>query len=229
MQTARAVGRFAASRKYDVITAMGVYALAGDPRRQSLTLRFVTLLTARYNWQKNELSMGRVEMARLWSVTERTVKRELARLKAMGWLTVKRTGARGRVTVYAADIEQILIDTREVWPIIGPDFVERMTPETPVAPEESKVVAFPNPAAPQAPEDDLWSGVSDILRNRHAHLYAAWFRLLAPLEREGGAVTLTAPSKFVADYVSAQLLPHLLAAYARCDGSVRQIRIEVAG
>jgi len=229
MQTARAVGRQAASRKYDIVTALGVYALSGDGHRQTLVLRFLTLITARYNWAKDELSMGRAEMARLWSVTERTVKRELARLRTLGWMQVKRPGARGRVTVYALDVGQILLDTAEVWPVIGSDFVARMEEgrggET--APDDT-VVPFPTTSPAPKPQEGLWGQVQAALHQRHPELYAAWFRQLSEAGRQDGTVVLGAPSRFVADYVTAHLLPRLLAAYGRFDAGVRQIRVEVA-
>ena len=63
MQTARAVGRHAASRKYDIMTALGVHGLAATGHAQVLVLRFITLLTARYN-----LGVGVVDGTRLYAV-----------------------------------------------------------------------------------------------------------------------------------------------------------------
>ncbi len=223
MQTARVVGRQAASRKYDLMTALGVHGLAAQGHLQILVLRFMTLLTARYNWQSDELSMGRAEMARLWSVNERTVKRELARLREMGWLSVKRPGARGRVTVYSIDVGQVLIDTRDSWAIIGPDFVARMQDEAPAAPDP-KILPFPAKPTGQGG----WAEIQQILHDRHPELYTAWFHPLSETARGGDQVTLTAPTRFVADYVKTHLVAILLAAYGRRDPSIRRIRIEVA-
>ena len=44
-------------------------------------LRLIALITARYNWQRDELSVGQSEMARIWGVHDRTVKREVRRLQ----------------------------------------------------------------------------------------------------------------------------------------------------
>lgn len=223
MQTARAVGRQAASRKYDLMTALGVHGLSAQGHRQVLVLRFITLLTARYNWQSDELSIGRAEMARLWSVNERTVKREVSRLREMGWLSVKRPGARGRVTVYSVDVGQVLIDTRDVWSIIGPDFVARMAADTPAEPDP-KVVPFPAKPTGQGG----WAEIQKILHDRHPELYTAWFHPLTETARSGPEVTLTAPTRFAADYVKTHLMAILLAAYGRRDPSIRRIRIETA-
>src|SRR5690606_32247594 len=129
MQIRKPVGRMASARKYDLLTAMGAFALARGKAEQRMTLRLITLVTARYNWARDELAVGQREIARLWSVDERTVKREMARLRACGWLRVRRQGARGRVTEYSLNIARILEDTQDNWAAIGPDFVHRLGAE----------------------------------------------------------------------------------------------------
>ena len=148
MQLIRPVGREAATKKYDVLSALMALALSADPHRQRLILRFLSLVTTRYNWQRNELAMGQREIARLWCVDERTVKREMARLRADGWVEVRRQGARGRVAVLAFAWERIMADTRAVWDNIGPDFVERAGGACgeAAAPPETTVVPFRRPA-----------------------------------------------------------------------------------
>ena len=119
MQVIRPVGREAAAKKYDILSAMMAHALAGDQHRQRLILRLMALITTRYNWQRNELATGQREIARLWCVDERTVKRDMARLRGLGWVQVKRAGARGRVSVLGLDLERIMLDTRPEWTHIG--------------------------------------------------------------------------------------------------------------
>ena len=104
-ETTRATGRYAASLKYDVLTALGAYACGGDKHRQRLALRLMTLVTARYNWQDDTVTTGQREIAALWSVDERTVKREMARLREMGWLVLKRASTRGRVACYGLGLD----------------------------------------------------------------------------------------------------------------------------
>ena len=84
MLAKQTVGRSAAAFKYDLLTVMGAFALAQEKGRQRLVLRLMTLVTARYNWARDELAVGQREIARLWQVDERTVKREMAKLRAMG-------------------------------------------------------------------------------------------------------------------------------------------------
>ncbi len=126
MLAGKAVGRKASTKKYDILTALGAFALAQDKGLQRLALRLMVLITARYNWRLNELSMGQKEIARLWAVNERTVKREMAKLRSLGWLSTKTPAARGRVATYAIDFHRISASTQESWPSVGPDFVARM-------------------------------------------------------------------------------------------------------
>ena len=154
MQLAATAGAQAASRKYDLITALGAFALAQGKPQQRLVLRLITLLTARYNWIRDELCVGQREIASLWACDERTVKREMAKLRELGWLVVRRQGARGRVSQYRLDIGRMLDGTRAQWPAIGPDFVRRLDPPDPapaaVAAMPSSVVPFPAAAARRA-------------------------------------------------------------------------------
>ncbi|MWD28417.1 hypothetical protein E0K89_013110 [Aquicoccus sp. SCR17] len=253
MLAKKPVGRNAPAMKYDILSALGVAALRADKHRQRLMLRMMVLITTRYNWQNGELSIGRAEMARLWSVDERTVKRELGKLREAGWMRVRRPGARGRVTVYEFDLVQLLIDTRDIWPEIGPDFEARMQEarSVPQAPQEgdAKVVPLRRPGqAAEAPERaleapggvaagdgagegdlTLWPRVLEALERRDPAAASAWFRQLREVRRDGGRVILEAPSAFVATYVATHLSALLVAAYGRYDASVRAVTVEVAG
>ncbi|MGJ8611841.1 MAG: hypothetical protein ACSHWY_12140, partial [Octadecabacter sp.] len=116
MLSTKAVGREAATRKYDILTALAAYALSRGKHDHRLVLRLMVLITARYNWSRDMLAVGQREIAQMWSVDERTVKREMAKLRALGWLVVKRQGVRGRVTEYGIDLDRLLDDTRDDWP-----------------------------------------------------------------------------------------------------------------
>jgi len=228
MLNTKAVGRNAAARKYDLLTAMGAYALSEDKAKQRLVLRIMTLITARYNWTRDELAVGQREIARLWAVDERTVKREMAKLRTQGWIIVKRQGARGRVTEYGLSIETILQDTRSRWQAVGPDFDTRMqgTPE-----EDRKVV--PLHAATSVPLPDIkdikdgkeWSLAQAILHAENPTQYGSWFHTLVRTERAGGRLTLTAPSRFHASYVEAHLKRTILSVCQTVDDSVSEIII----
>ena len=224
MQTAKLVGRNAAAQKYDILTALGSYALACDKHQQRLVLRLITLVTARYNWGRNELAVGQREIARLWSVDERTVKREMAKLRALGWLVVHRQGARGHVTQYGMSIEHILESTRDTWKNVGPDFDLRMQGD----PEPAKVVPLPvkgHVTAPEISEGTEWALARAVLHAEDQGLYGSWFQALSRAERAGGRLILKAPSRFHAAYVQTHLSARLLAAVQAVDADVAEISL----
>ncbi|MEP2714933.1 hypothetical protein [Pseudophaeobacter sp.] len=223
MQAKKPAGRNASALKYDILTALGTFALSQPKAKQRLVLRIMTLVTARYNWTRNELAVGQREIARLWSVDERTVKREMAKLRAMGWLVVKRQGVRGRVSEYGLDMERIYEDTREVWSSVGPDFEHRMSGID--APPENVVPLRPGQIAP-APDlsqGDEWSLAKAVLHREDPAIYTAWIDALARGDRAGGRLTLTAPSRFHANYVLSHLKPRLLAACRDVDAQISDI------
>jgi hypothetical protein len=230
MLASKPVGRDAATKKYDILSAMMAYALARDKLTQRLVLRLMSLITTRYNWQRDELSMGQREIAKLWSVDERTVKREMAKLKSRDWLKVKRAGARGRVTLYGFNLDLMLKETEKEWPKIGPDFVERLTAMTGVAAQnmhESNVVPFN--AKVSAPVDDgsLWASGATILFTEDPTIFAAWFQQLHEAGRDAGCLQLTAPTKFHATYVETHLADMILRAVWQVDAEIRSVRITV--
>ncbi len=204
------VGRYAASRKYDVLTALGAHALSQEKGMQKLALRLLTLITARYNWRADELVVGRREMARLWCVDERTVKRETAKLRAMGWLEVKRPGARGRITTFTLRLDRLLEDTRPAWANVGEDFAARMSLATGDVPQrQDSVVAFPGsprPAPPDSSRGDTWSLAQGLLYTEDPQSYGAWLQALSEHSRTGDRLLLMAPSRFHAHYVQTHLL-----------------------
>jgi DnaA N-terminal domain len=225
MQLPRPVGREAASRKYDILSALMAFALSRDKHVQKQILRIMALITTRYNWQRDELTMGQGEIARLWSVDERTVKREMARLRAQGWLVLKRQGARGRVSVYGMDLNRMVEDTRPAWPLIGEDFTARLEPgESSVGQGASNVVPL---RIVQAPAEDgtVWALVQAALCAEDAATYGAWFRTLTEAGMDSHFLTLAAPTRFHATYVATNLKDRLLAALKRVEPSVRDVRI----
>lgn len=218
------VGRGAAARKYDIITALGAYALARNKHDQRLVLRLITLVTARYNWGRDELAVGQREIARLWSVDERTVKREMAKLRGCGWLVVKRQGARGRVTEYGLDIEQILTMTRTDWASVGPDFDLRMQG----APEPSQIVSLPVRGDIPPPDTSIgteWALAQSVLHAEAPDIYGSWLRALKRVQRAGGRLVLEAPSRFHGAYVQTHLQTRILAACQAVDSDVDEVVI----
>lgn len=222
MQVIRPVGREAAAKKYDILSALMAHALAGDQHRQRLVLRLMALITTRYNWQRNELTVGQREIARLWCVDERTVKRDMARLRGLGWVEVKRQGARGRVSVLGLDLERIMLDTRPEWSHIGEDFVERVGGPLP---QDRKVVPFRRPET--VPAEGIWGAACGLLVQEDPALFDAWLAGLRDGGVADGCLTLIAPTRFHATYVRTHLAARVETALRRTDGSVTRIRIEM--
>ncbi|MDF1727748.1 MAG: hypothetical protein P1U53_08360 [Sulfitobacter sp.] len=215
-------GPGASSRKYDLITALGAHALSLGKHDQRLVLRLITLVTARYNWARDELCVGQREIGQLWSCDTRTVKRELAKLRGLGWLVLKRQGARGRVATYGLDVSTVLAATRGTWEAVGPDFVVRLDP----APNQ-QVVPFPATpgAAPEVADGDEWSLARAILYQQDPGRYGAWIKALTKAKRAGSRLTLRAPSRFHAAYVQTHLEAQILAACQAVDESVGSVEI----
>ena len=194
------VGQQAAAQKYDLLTALGAHACQGDKNLQRLVLRFITLIVARYNWQSDELSIGQKDIARLWAVDERTVKRDIGKLRDLGWLVQKRQAARGRVAVHGLDLTAILQMTRGAWPAVGTDFVSRMQ-GAPAVPQ-GNVVAFPGAPVSALPEVvTAWGRVQRQLQAEDPALFEAWFRALRLGQGDGALAVLLAPSRFHATFV----------------------------
>ena len=108
-------GPQAGSLKYDLLTALGVAGLHGSPTVQTSLMRLSAMVTARYNWRLDEISIGQAELARLWAVNERTVKREMKRLTQDGWIICLRPGVRGRVGAYRLNYSRIYENTQPYW------------------------------------------------------------------------------------------------------------------
>ncbi len=224
MQVIRPVGREAATKKYDILSAMMAHALAGDQNRQRLVLRLMALITTRYNWQRNELSVGQREIARLWCVDERTVKRDMARLRQLGWVEIKRQGARGRVAVLGLDLERIMLDTRPQWPNIGEDFVSRAGRQSPDSERtnDRTVVPFRKPVGG---DGGTWDRMAQLLIAEDPATYEAWFAGLRQGDCGAGCLELLAPTRFHATYLRTHFLGRLQIAARRVDPSISVIRI----
>lgn len=157
----------------------------------------MTLVTARYDWQKDRLMTGQSEIARLWSVDPRTVKRDMARMREMGWLVLRIPAAKGRVACYGLGLDAILRDTRPHWDAVGPDFLARMAPPSPQSDiPRSNVVAFvPNDAGPA-----WWQEICAAFQSGDTAAYSAWIAPMSAREVDEQP-TVIAPTTFHANYV----------------------------
>ena len=224
MQVLKPVGRDAAARKYDILSALAAHGLAGDKNDQRRVLRLLALITARYNWQRDELAVGQVEIARLWSVDPRTVKREMAKYRSMGWLVEKRAGVRGRVAVHGLDLATILADTQPQWNNVGPDFAERMTGPAPLnAPDN--VIPFQPPPMPQT-DPGLWGRAVEELHRISPLVVANWLAKAEAEDLSDGTLTISVPTQFVARFIETNLTGQIETVLRRLDPKVRRLSVE---
>jgi hypothetical protein len=211
------IGAAVAQRRHDILAGLAALGAAGDAAVQRRVLRLILLLTARYNWQGDALSIGRAEIARLWAVDERTVRREMGRLRELGWLVLRRPAARGRVALYGLGAGAVLAATRPGWARLGPDFAARLAALAGPAPLPAgagpQVVAFPGPR-PDAAAEGPWARIRARLAAAEPDLARAWFDRLVPEPGPQGGLALRAPSAFVARYVETHLADRLVAAWA---------------
>lgn len=201
MDSRRLTGPGAGAVKYDIITALSVAGLNGDSGFQISMMRLISLITARYNWKHDTLTIGQREMAHLWGVGDRTAKREVKRWLDAGLLICAKPGVRGRVAMYRLNIARICEISADVWDQVGPDFSERMTA---VAPREERVIRLETVRAAKEPRAEHgaggWSGVCRRLEERFPSQYNAWIAPLRALPGEG-EVILEARSAFAAEYI----------------------------
>jgi len=223
MSLTKPVGRGAAARKYDILSALMAFSLAEHKAVQRRALRLMSLVTTRYNWAADELRMGQRQIATLWSVDERTVKREMARLRECGWLVLKSQGARGRVSIYGLGIEKILFDTRSAWNKIGSDFVMRMNPDH-VETTTSNVVPIKR-GSPSQNRETKWGRALEQLREIDPATCTNWFEPLTEVGIEELRMVLMAPTKFHARFVEGNHKALLFAAIKEQDPQITDIRV----
>lgn len=216
----RLTGPQAAVWKYDLLTAISVFALGQGGGLQTTLLRLLAAVTARYDWRRDELSIGRVELGRLWQCSEPTVKRELRKLRDMRILVQLRPGVRGRVAAYRLSRQTIEGLTRDHWVCVGPDFAQRMgQPELP----DGNVVAFPQPTPDPALQDQMppWA---EIVCEGNPAVFRNWFSEVS-LHRDGPVADYQVPSAFVATHLETRFQRQMLAAARYMWPEVQSIRV----
>lgn len=221
----RVAGPGASAIKYDILTALLATSARGDAVEARLALRLSLVITARFNWRLGTFAVGQRELARMWGVTERTAKREIAAMRARRWMRIDVPAARGRVATHRLDLSAILDSTRPHWDAVGPDFAARMAgvPE----PEASTNVVPIRTGDTSMPEVDEfgWHQAAMALRAQDPAVYEAWFSPLRPLEVDAGILTLLAPTQFVADYVRTHFKTRLIATVSAQNKGIREIAL----
>jgi hypothetical protein len=220
-------GPNAAAQKYDLLTMLGVVGLGNSAIQERSMLRLITLVTARYNWRSAEITVGRREIARLWGVDERTVKREMARLRGLGFVKLLRPGVRGRVATYGVDFEAIaaVCDCTR----IGPDFVARIAANraggAAARVTSAEVIPFPHVDDHGA---SAWTRARAALRDIGEAAHQRWIAPLVPAALEADRLVLRAPSAYHASYVERTYGDAIRRAVLGIDGDLRLVRIVAA-
>lgn len=230
MEPQKITGPNAGVLKYDILTALTVAALSGPQTLQTSFLRLIGLITARYDWSRDELRVGQRDMARMWSVNERTVKREIKRLTQLGVLVCKRQGVRGRVGAYRLDQAQIANLSKSSWPLVGPDFQARMD-ERYAAPQ-AKVVALKDYAQPSGAKYEpknagTWQAAVFRIATEEPSLARAWFGKLEFVSFDKGCLRLRAPSPFVQRYIETHHMGLMLRHVESELGVVDRVEFEI--
>ena len=221
-------GPGSASYKYDVLTALLAKAARSEGLESRLAMRLSLVITARFNWRLGTFSVGLRELARMWGVTDRTAKREIAAMRGLSWITVAIPAARGRVATYRIEFPEMLKSTMPYWEAVGPDFAARMV-GAPEPDEQSNVVPLnAHPAALPEPDETGWHFAAAKLQSQDPAIYGAWFAPLTSMGVEVGLLTLRAPNGFVADYVRTHYKTRLLAAVLAVNPGVRDIDFVVS-
>lgn len=225
-QTPKITGPGSSSIKYDILTALLATTSHEQGAQGRLAQRLALVITARFDWKRGTFNVGLRELARMWGVTERTAKREMAAMRGLGWISVERQAARGRVARHRIELAVVLQHTSAHWDAIGPDFAARLrgNPEpqatSNVVPLRAETVSIP------APDGSDWPEVAQKLTEQNPGLFASWYSQLSFVDEVDGVWNFLAPSRFVAGYIEAHLQPQLLIAIASVDRSVRSVRIK---
>ena len=225
-QAQRLVGPNSAVLKYDLLTALLLVGFHGTPLAQVSATRLSLLLTARYNWKTDQVSIGQSDLAKLWNVTPRTVKREVKRMLDSGWLICLRAGVKGRVARYRLGQGAVFTASRDFWPKVGSDYVERM--EALAGRVETTLIRvdFAKKDRLETPDAALDPLIA-CLRSLRPDLFETWFSQLESGEPTGDLLTIKAPNKFIARYVETHFSGVVQAAILEVYGHPKTVRYDI--
>ena len=227
MHLKKATGLRAAALKYDILTALLALSMQDTGPNGRLAQRLALVITARLNWRTECFAVGVQELGKLGAVTDRTAKRELAQMRARGWITVSRAARRGRVTEHRVELETVLAATRGCWAAVGPDYVARMGQGADAPQQDKTVIPFPSGTAAAAPEQDgtLWAAAAQLLFEDDAAMHAAWLSGLQQAHAGQGRLELVAKTQFVASYVRNHLIGRVHAAVTMINPDIRTVTV----
>lgn len=226
----RLTGVGSGAKKYDVLSVLALAGLENAALPSQRALRFIALITIRYNWAADMLSVGHEELGHLWKVSKRTVIREMEALRSLGLLVVLRPGRRGTVTTYRLEISAIrkLAAARLLNETSGIDSRLAATEDSLDLErcDASQAPVRNNPGLPPSPGRELWTAV---LENLPPSVSSAqkerWLRPLS-VERVDDILYLKADSPFRAVHITKTFSDALHVAASPL--GVRRVVIKVA-
>ncbi len=225
------MGPNAQALKYDFLTALQVLGAHGEHPARRLAPRLSFVITARYNWPSRSFSVGVLELARMWNVSERSAIRDMVQMRKLGWLSVLVPSAKGRVAHHRIDVPTVLKASMPYWDAVGPDFSARMAGVSEQARLEGKGVSNVVPLRPDEqalPEDNGtgWQTAALRLMQQSPNNYRNWFSNLVARDIENGVLALQAPTAFAAHHLRTHYYTQVLAALAATNAVVRDVRFE---
>lgn len=209
MELRHLTGPNAGVLKYDLLTALSVAGLHGTVGFQISLSRLICLVTARYNWKLDEFCVGQKDMARMWNVNERTVKREVKRWLETKLVICKRQGVRGRVGAYRLNYLEIYRISEPHWTAVGSDFVERMSEKIPRNEVQDKIIKvnFATQAGQPQPFSvkGSWKSVGARIQKLHPEQFQSWIASLEFISENSDSYTLRAKNQFMVKYLETHL------------------------
>lgn len=202
----RLTGVGASAKKYDVLSALALAGLQDAALSSQRALRFIALITIRYNWANDVLSVGHAELGRLWRVSKRTVIREMDVLRNLGLLVVLRPGRRGAVTTYRIDIIAIrrlaAVSLQDDATGIDVRLAETREDDDTERPAASPSVTLGDTVHPRTPDLALWEAILERLPATISSVQKKRWLVPVRAEQRNNTLHVEADSPFHAAYIA---------------------------
>lgn len=214
------------SVKYDLLSAIAVCALYDGAIRKALGPKLLALITTRFDWSTGLISAGHDQLAALWNIDKRAVKRTLQELKDLEILLVLKRGVRGNVTLYRLDIWKALSLTKPVWPHLGEDFKRRLEEisQNHSSAATPKIVSLAGRREENAQTEEITDPLlKSLAREVHGVTFDRWFRR-PQLARTKDKIVFEYDTVFMADYVMKEYGEVLARLAAEIEGRAVVIR-----
>ena len=219
-------------------------AMALDTELSNAAFRTGCVIGHHFNRHCGEVFIKQETIARIMGISDRTVWSAIKELEQRGYLAVKRRelgnrtsdgrrvcGGKGVANVYLPCFERSQITSSKrgaklaarcnLW------WEERSQKST------SKVAAdcdpthdSPSGSNPSEVDHDLGEAGERLRQRLGRDAFVSWFSKVIVESFEDGVVTLTAPSRFVSDWIRTHFVDEILVAWQTADASVAQVVVK---